>query len=636
MKRKVLLISMFLFLLFFTKINLRGDGWNTRTACPGARRYAGGCAVQYQEAGTTATYIYVIGGDNAGMGSGLTNTTYRYAPLSNTWSTMSPMPFYAYDFGVESGIRDNTVRLYAFGGYDGGYRNQIYEYTPTTNTWLYRRNMSISREGTIQIGKVGGKLYAIGGDNGSILNLNEEYDPSTNGLVTKAAETQAAGDQAVASVGDSVIFCIGGVYDLSWSYTRRTNYMYKPAAGPGSWATKALRSDSACGAVAAYFNDTIYVFSGGNFVHYLTAVERYSVFGDNWVSNGAPMSAVQDGAVCGVIPNNLYKPTAFNLLAPDSGTTVVTLQPTLTWDNSERTKGPRIWLITGGTTQSAGSNPSTLNRAYTISSDTSSANDTLLYTLYYTLDATYTTCDSILDLLSPTYTFTSDLIADTIYYWKVKRSDYYEGTERWSNQLDWWFRTYNPTSIELSSFSAWLHYGDVKLLWRTESEKDNMRWLIERAFDRAVNFTLIQTLDGQGNKPTPTDYSFTDKNVAKEGKYFYRLGSVNTKGETEWHGPVTAYFKIIVASDIVSVIPSSKGKVKINYIVGNPSQTRIELYDLSGRRIETLLDGKKEAGKHSLIWNGGMSNGMQSSTGIYFCRIQSASFSRTVKFIYVK
>jgi hypothetical protein len=347
------------------------------------------------------------------------------------------------------------------------------------------------------------------------------------------------------------------------------------------------------------------------------------------------MGAVQDGAVCGIVPTNLYRPTVFNLLTPDSGTTVGTLQPTLTWESSDRTTGPRIWIITGGTTQSAGSTPSSLNRAYTISSDISSANDTLLYTLLYSLDGTYTTCDSVNNLSSPTYTFSSDLIADTVYYWKVRRNDYYEGTERWSNQLGWWFRTYDPVSIALSAFNAVSHHEGIILYWRTESEDDNMRWLIERSFSNTDDFTSIGTIDGQGTKPGPTDYTVSDKDIRERGRYYYRIGDVNSFGHTTWHGPIGVDFMASQQTQF-TVLPKSGGRVEVAYTMNKPTDATIEVYDISGRVIATLFTGKRVRGSYTHLWNGTSRNGMKVRSGVYFCRMQTADQAKTVKFLYMR
>lgn len=644
--KKPVKISLYLFLMSLMLLPgiISADGWSSMTSVPGSfspyhtERYAAGCAVQFEQAGTTATYIYVAGGNYDGyMNWGVSNRLFRYDPWADMqgkpcWSQMANIPIYVYDCGVESGMRDGLVRLYLFGGSDFfNYYNSIYEYTPSTNSWQYRRAMTM-REGTIQIGSVDGKLYAIGGDDGtSFLRTNEEYTPSSNGLASRALEPAARGDQAVVSVGDSVIFCIGGAYgDLSWADYANSNYMYKPSTN--SWTTKASRGYVASGAVGGYYRDIIYNFSGGNSSQYLTTVGRYRVSTNSWLANGPNMLQIQDGAVCGVV-NHFYKPTPFSLLTPPNGTTVGSFRPTLTWESSNRTKGPRMWVITGGLDAST---PTASNYAYTISSDTSSTNDTLLYTLYYSLDAEYSPCDSIVELTTESYTFTFDLLPDTVYYWKVKRTDYYEETIRWCNELDWWFRTPEDVGIELSTFGAWSYYGEVKVIWRTESENDNVKWLIERSYGKPEGFNLTGTVDGQGTKPGPTDYTYTDEEIMREGKYFYRLGAMNSQGVTEWNGPVSVTFKKNVDPVTLSIVPTGNSKVKVNYTIENSGDIEIELYNLTGRKIATLYDGRKNRGKHSLTWNGIMNRGGYASTGVYFFRITTEQYKKTVKFIYMR
>jgi hypothetical protein len=631
-------------LLLFLAQMVFGDGWSTMTAVPSGyspyhtERYAAGCAVQFEQAGTTATYIYVMGGNYDGyMSMGLSNRVFRYEPWADLigdscWSQMANMPFYAYDFGVESGVRNDTVRLYQFGGFDSGYnyRNQIYEYTPLTNTWVYRRNLSGAREGMTQIGKGNGKLYAMGGDNGSsFLSRNEEYDPSNNGLATRTAVPEARGDQAVASVNDSLIFCIGGAYgDLSWAEYDNSNYRYN--AYTGSWSTMATRGYVSSGTVAGYYRDIIYNFSGGNEAMYLTHVGRYRVSTNSWLGNGPAMTYIQDGAVCGVV-NNFYKPDTFSLISPANMSTVGSLRPTLTWNESERTKGPRIWVITGGTDAST---PTARNQAYTIATDTSSTNDTLLYTLWYSTDVNFTPTDSINDLTSESYTFTFDLAPSTRYYWKVRRNDYYEGTERWSKQLDWWFET-PAVSIELSTFHGWVENGIIKLGWRTESEDDNVLWRIERAFSNLDDFALIGTVEGQGTKPGPTEYAFADPGALKRGWYYYRIGDVNSQGHTTWHGPIGIDLRTTGESRF-SVLPRSGGTVEVSYTINAPVDVSIELYDISGRVVATLFNGRRERGRYAHVWSGVAQNGMRVRSGVYFCRLRTAVDTKTVKFVYMR
>ncbi len=69
----------------------------------------------------------------------------------------------------------------------------------------------------------------------------------------------------------------------------------------------------------------------------------------------------------------------------------------------------------------------------------------------------------------------------------------------------------------------------------------------------------------------------------------------------------------------------------INYSLAKSGLVRIDIYNVLGQKVETLVDKKKSAGNHSIIWNG-----KNMSSGVYFYRIQAGDFNRTKKMLLVK
>jgi len=61
--------------------------------------------------------------------------------------------------------------------------------------------------------------------------------------------------------------------------------------------------------------------------------------------------------------------------------------------------------------------------------------------------------------------------------------------------------------------------------------------------------------------------------------------------------------------------------------------TRLVIYDLRGRLVETLLAGKKAAGSHSVAWNSG--NGSVEA-GVYFARLDAGAHSMVIKMLLLK
>ncbi len=69
----------------------------------------------------------------------------------------------------------------------------------------------------------------------------------------------------------------------------------------------------------------------------------------------------------------------------------------------------------------------------------------------------------------------------------------------------------------------------------------------------------------------------------------------------------------------------------IQYDLPTQSEVVIEIYDLLGRKIETLAAGLQPAGSHSIIWD---AEGV--SSGLYFYRIEAGNYEETRKCVLLK
>lgn len=69
----------------------------------------------------------------------------------------------------------------------------------------------------------------------------------------------------------------------------------------------------------------------------------------------------------------------------------------------------------------------------------------------------------------------------------------------------------------------------------------------------------------------------------------------------------------------------------INYSIPKTSFVSIEVYDVLGKRVSTLVNEEKTAGNYSIKFDG-----RNLSSGIYFYRLQSEDFSQTKKFVLLK
>ncbi len=81
----------------------------------------------------------------------------------------------------------------------------------------------------------------------------------------------------------------------------------------------------------------------------------------------------------------------------------------------------------------------------------------------------------------------------------------------------------------------------------------------------------------------------------------------------------------------------------IAYALASKSAVTIQIFNILGQLVTTLVQTEQPAGNYSLVWRGSSDGGVQVSSGIYFYRIHAKSngnpvseFSQTRKLMLVK
>lgn len=77
-------------------------------------------------------------------------------------------------------------------------------------------------------------------------------------------------------------------------------------------------------------------------------------------------------------------------------------------------------------------------------------------------------------------------------------------------------------------------------------------------------------------------------------------------------------------------------KTTIRFALPTAGEATLAVFDASGRRVATLLDGPQAAGAHEVVWGGRDDAGNTVPTGIYFYRLQHASGEETRKMLLLK
>ncbi len=200
--------------------------------------------------------------------------------------------------------------------------------------------------------------------------------------------------------------------------------------------------------------------------------------------------------------------------------------------------------------------------------------------------------------------------------------------------------------VELISFSAESVTGGVLLRWTTESEIENLGFLVERrawstqpgVWNRIADYRSEKALVGQGSTTQRHDYRYIDEKVILGMTYEYRLSDINYSGDVDIHDIIEITFldkKPALLSKPFTLNNSYpnpfNSMMTISYQIQKTSVVNLAVYSIDGRLIETLVNDTKDAGYYTINWN---ANSVVS--GIYLYRINVGEFSAVKKCLVVK
>lgn len=97
-------------------------------------------------------------------------------------------------------------------------------------------------------------------------------------------------------------------------------------------------------------------------------------------------------------------------------------------------------------------------------------------------------------------------------------------------------------------------------------------------------------------------------------------------------------------SDVTNVAPGLIGnypnpfnpETTISYNLREAGEVTLDIYNLKGQKVKTLVNERQNAGSYSIVWNGKDDGNRNVSSGVYFYRMRNGKFSSTKKMILMK
>ena len=213
--------------------------------------------------------------------------------------------------------------------------------------------------------------------------------------------------------------------------------------------------------------------------------------------------------------------------------------------------------------------------------------------------------------------------------------------------------------VTLVAFQAQKGEYGVDFIWETASEFNSAGFNIYRSEVEDGEYVRIneELIPAKGSEGGGAGYSYTDTEVVTGMTYYYKLESVDLTGSSTWHGPISITLGMTgVAEGPSPFIPDVfalaqnypnpfNATTTISYalpvtgereLVTSPTHTTVRIYNILGQEVVTLVDGTKEAGYHSVQWNGTDSAGQVVPSGIYIYRITAGNWTDAKRMVLLK
>lgn len=185
-----------------------------------------------------------------------------------------------------------------------------------------------------------------------------------------------------------------------------------------------------------------------------------------------------------------------------------------------------------------------------------------------------------------------------------------------------------PTPTLISSFGARAERFASTLQWAVHEGSTPAHFEIHRRADgatRAIAGALAANVR-----------SFRDESVVPGAMYEYTLIVHDEDGSMTTSAPVS----VTIPRSALELLPNQPNpfnpETTIRFVVPVRDRVRLTVHDVAGRRVATLLDGVRDAGTHSVQWNGTDARGEPLASGVYLGRLESGKTSATRKMVLMK
>jgi len=177
--------------------------------------------------------------------------------------------------------------------------------------------------------------------------------------------------------------------------------------------------------------------------------------------------------------------------------------------------------------------------------------------------------------------------------------------------------------VEIASFTGQVDGRDALIRWQTASESNNAGFKLLHKAPDAESSRKVAFVEGAGTTTEAQQYKYRVSDLSA-GTHRFQLRQVDLDGSTSLSDPLTLQIGVRESSlQIVGANPF-RTSTQVQYSAKQSGSVQVALYDVMGRKVRTLVEGRSQETRRTLTVDGS-----DLASGVYFLRLKTKRVTKT-------